>query len=94
MKVSLLTLHLFFPATRSLKDKRSIVKRILAEVDGRGAAFAAAEIGDLNDRERAAIRIAHLSGEPRYSDSVLTQLRERLESGRDYVLESYEMELL
>lgn len=94
MKVGLLTLRLRFPAVSSFKEKRSIVKGIIAEVEHCGPAFAAAEVKDLDARERATIRIAHLSNDPRYTDSALTQLRATLELGKDYTVESYEMEIL
>lgn len=94
MKVGLLTLYLHLPATGSLKEKRSVIKRILAEVDRRGPAFAVAEVENLDDLGRATIRIAHLANDPRYTDSALTQLRTALELGKDYALEGYDLEIL
>jgi len=94
MKVGLLTLYLHLPATGSLKEKRSVIKRILAEVDRRGPAFAVAEVENLDDLGRATIRIAHLANDPRYTDSALTQLRTTLEFGKDYAVEGYDLEIL
>ncbi|GAG95066.1 DUF503 domain-containing protein [Candidatus Bipolaricaulota bacterium] len=94
MKVGLLTLYLHLPATGSLKEKRSVIKRILAEVDRCGPAFAVAEVENLDDLGRATIRIAHLANDPRYTDSALTQLRTTLELGKDYAVEGYDLEIL
>lgn len=94
MTVGLLTLHLHLPGIGSLKEKRSIVKGILAEVDRRGSAFAAAEVDDLEKLNRATIRVAYLSNDPHRADSVLTKLRTALEVGKGYVVEDYDLEIL
>jgi len=94
MTVGLLTLHFHLPAIESLKEKRSIVRRILADVDRRGPSFAAAEVDDLNVLNRATIQVAYLSNDPHHTDSVLTRLRSRLEAGKGYVVEDYNLEIL
>ena len=94
MKVGLLTLHLFLPVVSSLKEKRSIVKGIVAAVERHGPAFAVAEVNDLDVHNRATIRIAHLSNNRRYTESALTRLRSALECGRDYTVEGYEVEII
>jgi len=94
MIVGLLTLHLHLPVIESLKTKRSIVKRILANVDRRGPAFAAAEVADLDDLNRATIRVAYLSNDSHRTNSVLSRLRAALETGKNYVIEDYDLEIL
>ena len=94
MTVGLLTLRLHLHAIGSLKQKRSIVKAILAEVDRRGPAFAVAEVADLDDLNHATLRVAYLSNDPHHTDSVLAQLRTSLEVGKDYVVEDFDLEIL
>ena len=94
MTVGLLTLHFHLPAIESLKEKRSVVKGILADVDRRGPAFAVAEIDDLDVLNRATIRVAYLSNDSHHTDSVLTRLRTALEAGKGYIVEDYDLEIL
>ncbi len=94
MTVGLLTLHFHLPAIESLKEKRSIIRGILADVDRRGPSFAVAEVDDLDVLDRATIQVAYLSDDPRHTDSVLTRLRTKLEAGKGYVVEDYNLEIL
>jgi len=94
MKAGLLTLRFHLPRVESLKEKRSIVKGILAEVERRGTAFAAAEVEDLDRLDRATIRVAHVSNDPRRTDAVLAQLRATLELRRDFALEAFDVEIV
>jgi len=94
MKVGLLTLELRLPGVGSLKEKRSIIRGLIATVERHGAAFGAAEVADLDARDRATIRIAHLSNDPQYTDAVLRQLQMTLEDGRGYLVEEAKLEIL
>ena len=46
MKAGILTLRCRLHCIESLKQKRSVVKRLLAEIERCGSAFAASEVGD------------------------------------------------
>lgn len=94
MKAGLLTLHFHLPRVESLKEKRSIVKGILAEVKRRGTAFAAAEVDDLDRLDRATIQVAHVSNDPHTTDAALTQLHTTLELRRDFTLEAFDVEIV
>jgi hypothetical protein len=94
MRVGLLTIHIHLYQTKSLKEKRSIIKGLLADIKRRGPAFAAAEIDYHDDLRLATIRVAHLSNDPQHTDSVLTRLRTSIESSKDYNVEGYELEIL
>jgi uncharacterized protein YlxP (DUF503 family) len=78
----------------SIKRKRSVVKRILADVHRCGAAFAACEVHEQDDLQQLVIRVAHLSNDPRFSDAALRTLQLRLERGDGYELEEADMEIL
>jgi uncharacterized protein YlxP (DUF503 family) len=94
MKAGLLTLRFHLPHVQSLKEKRSIVKAILAEIERRGTAYAAAEVEDLDRLDRATIQVAHVSNDPQRTDAALTQIRNALELRRDFALESFDAEIL
>ncbi len=94
MKVGLLTLRLRLPAVASIKEKRSIVKRVIAVVERRGSTVAVAEVKDLNTRNRTTIRIAHLSNDPRHTESFLMRLCGVLELEKDCIVERAEVEII
>ncbi len=94
MKVGLLTLEIRLPAVTSLKEKRSILHGLIADIEHRGPAFAAAEIDDLDAHDRATIRIAHLSNDSRYTDAALRKLQAALENGRGYLVEEAKLEII
>jgi len=83
MKIGLLTLSFRLDGVDSIKERRSIVKRILAEVDRLGAAFAACEMkGD------DPLRFL------KNTESVLSRLERRFERGKGYHLAEAEREII
>lgn len=70
------------------------MKRVLADVHRHGPAFAACEADDQDDLQQMTIRVAHLSNDPRFSDSALQKLQLKLERGYGYELEEAELEIL
>jgi len=94
MNAGVLTLRCRLHNVESLKGKRSIVKRLLAEIDRCGPAFAASEVDDQDDLRAMTIRIAHVSNDPRFTNSVLSGLRERLDRGIEYEVEEAVIEIL
>jgi len=94
MKSAVLTIRFWLHAIDSIKRKRSIVKRILADVHRHAPAFAACEADDQDDLQQMTIRVAHLSNDPRFSDSALQKLQSKLERGDGYELEEATMEIL
>lgn len=94
MKSALLTMRFRLYAIGSIKQKRSIVKRILADVHRLGAAFAVCEAADQDDLHAMTLRVAHLSNDPRFSESALQKLQVKLERGDGFELEEAEVEFL
>jgi len=94
MKIGLLTLSFRLDGVDSIKERRSIVKRILAEVDRLGAAFAACEMKGDDPLRFLKICVAHLSDDPRYTESVLSRLERRFERGKGYHLAEAEREII
>jgi len=94
MNVGLVTLRFRLYSVDSIKGKRSIVKRLLADVRRRGPAFAACEMTDQDDLRRLTICVAHLSNDPRFTESVLTRLLADLERGDGYEMAESRIETL
>ncbi len=94
MNAGILTIRCRLHAVDSIKRKRSIVKRMLADVQRHGIAFAACEVGDQDDLQHMAIRIAHLSNDAAYSDSALRKLQSKLDRGDGYEVEEAVLEIL
>jgi len=94
MRVALLTIRFRLFGIDSIKTKRSIVKRILADVHRNGSALAACDADDQDDLQQTTIRVAHLSNNARFSDSALQKLQLKLACGESYELEETKLEIL
>jgi len=94
MKVGLLTLSYRLYAIESIKEKRSLVRRLLADVDRFGIAFAACEADDQDRLDRLTIRVAHVSNDARHTDAALRKLQQRLDSGKQMEMIEVEVEVL
>ncbi len=84
MRVGLLTLSYRLYGLRSIKERRSIVRCLIAQVHAEGPAFAVCEIDPNAGLQRAAIRIAHVSEGAARTGVALTRLREKLDRGSGY----------
>jgi len=94
MRVGLLTVNLRLHAIENIKARRSVVKRILADVHRLGPSFAICELPDSNELTDVWFRVAHVSGDARFTDSALRRLAERLESSGDYEVARTEVEIV
>lgn len=94
MKAGLLTLRFRLFGITSIKEKRSIVKHLLADIDRHGPSFAACEVDTQDDLQTLTVRVAHVSNDARYSDAALRKLQAKLERGDRCELEMAEMEIL
>ena len=70
------------------------MKRTLADIHRNGPAFAACEADDQDDLQYMTIRVAHLSNDPRFSDSALRKMQSKLERGDGYEMEETDVEIL
>ncbi len=94
MNVGLATLQFRLYSIGSIKEKRSIVKRLLADVQRRGPSFAACEMNDQDDLRRLTLCVAHLSNDPCFTESVLAWLRADFERGGGYEMVESRIEIL
>ncbi|MFC2105105.1 DUF503 family protein [Candidatus Bipolaricaulota bacterium] len=94
MKAGLLTIRFRLYGIDSIKQKRSVVKRVLADIHRNGPAFATCEADDQGNLHYMTIRVAHLSNDQRFSDSALQKLQSKLERGNGYEIEEADVEML
>ncbi|MFD1832948.1 MULTISPECIES: DUF503 domain-containing protein [Streptomyces] len=83
MYVGTLSFDLLLGDVRSLKEKRSVIRPIIAELQ-RKYAVSAAEVGDQNLHRRALIGLAMVSGDAGHVSDVLDRC-ERLVAARPEV---------
>ncbi len=94
MRIGLLTLSYRLVGLESIKERRSIVRRLIAQVHAEGSAFAVCEIDPDGGLQRATLRIAHLSEDAARTTTALARVREKLERGSGYEVFDAETEIL
>ena len=93
MHVATLTVTLLLGEGSSLKDKRQVIKGLIATVR-RKFNVSIAEIDDLDAWRRATLGIATVSNDPRHANRVLDKVLDVLESQPELDVGAVEMELL
>ncbi|MGC9529370.1 MAG: DUF503 domain-containing protein [Candidatus Bipolaricaulaceae bacterium] len=92
MALGLLRVQLRLFGTQSLKDKRSVVERLLVRAR-RDFNVSGAELDHTDDPGIALLGFAHLSNDGRHTDQVLAALLRRLEGHRSYAVEDHRVEM-
>jgi uncharacterized protein YlxP (DUF503 family) len=77
MAIGFLTVRLLVRESRSLKDKRQVVRSILEQIRG-GFNVSAAEVGSLDDIKVAELGFAVIAAEHATARNVLNQIAEAL----------------
>jgi uncharacterized protein YlxP (DUF503 family) len=77
--VARITLHL--PASQSLKDKRQVVRSLLARLRNQFE-VAAAEVESQDRRQLAVLGLAYVSGDARHAEEVLDHAARYIEATR------------
>jgi uncharacterized protein YlxP (DUF503 family) len=94
MVVGLCTIRLSLPAARSLKDKRGVLKSMLARVR-REFNVSVAEVGENDLWHSATVAVACVSTDPGYAHGLLTRVVQTMDQGHwELELLDYEMEML
>ena len=89
----MLTLYLSIEQADSLKDKRQVVKSLLAHVRNKFN-VSAAEVDDLDVWRRATLGVAVVSNEAKFANQVLNKVADHVESDARVVLDNYSIEML
>ena len=93
MFVGVLRLTFHIPHARSLKDKRSVVRRFRDRVRARFD-VSVAEVGAQQLLQRAVFGVSVVSGEAKVCDSVLEQVARAAETQEDAVLTDRSTEVI
>ena len=93
MHIGVLTLRLALDGADSLKDKRQIVRSVVAHLRNRFN-VSASEVDDLNVWRRATIGVAIITNDPRFANQVLSQVVNHVERDGRAVLEDYAIEIV
>lgn len=93
MRVGTIKIKLHLPAVTTLKEKRAIIKGLIARVRGEFN-VSIAEVGALDDRQRAELGAALVSNDGSLNNRVLAKLVELIEHDPKVLVEDYEIEIL
>jgi hypothetical protein len=93
MRVGTVLVKLYLPVPCSLKDKRSIIKGLIAKVK-REFNVSIAEVGALDDRRRAELGVALVSKDGELNERILAKVVELLEREPEVQVEDYQIEIL
>lgn len=92
MRVGVCTAYLLIPESQSLKDKRRVVKSLLAKLGNRFN-IAVSEIGDLDTPKRSVIGIVSISNDSRHLNQMLSKVVGFIEEMNLAILVDYEIDL-
>lgn len=94
MIVGICTIHLSIPAAQTLKEKRGVVKSLLARVRNEFN-VSAAEVGANDYCQSAILGVACVSNGKQRVESVLMAVVRMIEASRlDIILSDYEIEIV
>lgn len=94
MIIGVCTLELEIPASQSLKDKRHVVRSMVARIR-QSFNVSVAEVGNLDAWQTATIGIVCVSSDEKYAHGLLEKVIDNLERSRlDAVIADYSIELL
>ena len=93
MVVGVLRVECSLPGTRSLKDKRRILKSLLDRLHHRFH-VAAAEVAHHDSWRRAGLAVAYISTEAGHADQVLAHVAEAIGRHGDLVVLDFAVEMM
>ena len=93
MRVGTVLIRLHLPQPCSLKEKRAIIKGLIARVK-REFNVSIAEVGALDDKRRAELGAALVSNDGRLNNRILAKVVELIEREPEILVEDYRIEIL
>ncbi len=93
MVVGVLHVECSLPGTRSIKDKRRIVRSLLDRLHHRFH-VAAAEVDHQDSWRRAGLAVAYISTSARHADEVLAHVAETIDRQGELVVLDYHVEMV
>jgi len=92
MTVGTLEIRLLVRQSRSLKDKRRVIRSLKDRIRNRHN-VSIAEVGALQSRQQAVLGVAMVGNDPQYIDAALAKVVEIVRSDRSAELLDYELEI-
>ena len=93
MRVGTVLIRLRLPQPSSLKEKRSLIRSLIAKVK-REFNVSIAEVGALDDKRRAELGAALVSNDGRLNERIMAKVVELIEREPQVLIEDYRIEIL
>jgi len=94
MVIGLLKIELYMESSRSLKDKRRIIKSLIQKLKSKYSNLSVSEIELLNNWKKSIIAIVTVSNEITYINSVLDKVLNYIIEGYSYQVVKSDIEIL
>ena len=94
MVIGLIRVEIYIESSRSLKDKRKIVKRLVQKLKSRFSNLSVSEVDLLNSWKKSIIAVVSVSNDTAYLNSVLDKVLNYINEGNNYQVTGSEVELL
>lgn len=94
MVIGLLKIELYIESSRSLKDKRRIIKSLIQKLKSKYSNLSVSEIELLNNWKKSIIAIVTVSNEITYINSVLDKVLNYIIAGYNYQVVKSDIEIL
>ena len=94
MVIGLIRVEIYIESSRSLKDKRRVVKSLVQKLKSRFSNLSVSEVELLNSWKKSIIAIVTVSNEITYINSVIDKVLNYINEGNNYQVTGSEVELL
>lgn len=94
MVIGLLKLEIYIESSRSLKDKRKIIKSLIQKLKTKFTNLSVSEVELLNNWKKSIIAIVTVSNEIAYINSVMDKTLNYINEGSNYQVIDTKIELL
>ena len=94
MVIGLLKIELYVESSRSLKDKRKIIKSLIQKLKSKYTNLSVSEIDFLNNWKKSIIAIVAVSNEIKHINSVLEKALKFILDGYNYQVIDSEIEII
>jgi len=94
MVIGLLKIELYIESSRSLKDKRRIIKSLIQKLKSKYSNLSVSEIELLNNWKKSIIAIVTVSNEITYINSVLDKVLNYIIEGYNYQVVKSDIEII
>lgn len=94
MVIGLLKIEFYIESSRSLKDKRRIIKSLIQKLKSKYSNLSVSEIELLNNWKKSIIAIVTVSNEITYINSVLDKVLNYINEGSNYQVVKSDIEIL